>query len=217
MVLEVAEWRKIIRLEKKVFEDRRREPARQAKAEEAVIEAAAALPKYSDGDIVEAKCKGWKQWWIGQIRRVEDPDPGSGKFTYFVKFQDGERIRGVEQRRLRRPTNHIPDGFTLLGDGAGVGSDAATSDYTNDSLGNPDSDESLFYWETDSDVPPSGVDEEEHKALREEAAREKQRAKDKKKNKKNAAKAKLNQEEVKKKKKIAKMKRKAERALKEKG
>jgi ankyrin repeat protein len=208
------EWRKVIRLEKKVFEDRRRALARLAKAEKAVVEAAAAaVPKYSEGDVVEAKCKGWKQWWIGQIRRIEDPDPGSGKFTYFVKFQDGERIRGVEQRRLRPPVNRVPDGFTLIADGpGGLGSDGATSDYTNDSLGNPDSDESMFYWETDSDVPPSGVDEEDHKMEREEAARAKQRAKDKKRNKKNAAKSKLSSEEIKKKKKIAKMKRKADRA-----
>ena len=206
------EWRQVIRLEKKVFEDRRREEARVAKEEVAVIEAAAAaVPRFKIHDVVEAKCKGWKEWWIGQIRRVVDTDPGSGKFTYFIKFQDGERIRGVEQRRIRETTNKVPENYTLIDD-TGHASEGATSDYTNDSLGDPESDESLFYWQTDSDIPPSGVDEDEHTAEREERAKAKQKAKDKKKVKKNSAKKKLHGEELKKKKEIAKMRRRAERA-----
>ena len=154
-------WHHSIRHEKKVFEDRKKLLAKAIKAQELVVETnQAAVAIFQPGDVVDAKCKGWHQWWVGEVRRVDDPNPGSGKFTYYLKFQDGERIRGIEERRLRPPVNKPPDqGLFALAEE----SIAATSDYTNDSLGNPGSEESDFYFETDSDIPPVEQDTEDLK------------------------------------------------------
>ena len=174
------QWHHGIRLEKKVFEDKRREEVKLAKIQEAVVETQqAAVSLFRVGDTVEAKCKGWHQWWVGEVRRVDDPVPGSGKFTYFLKFQDGERIRGVEERRvkepMKKPEHHL---FGEIEE-----SIAATSDYTNDSLGNPGSEESDFYFETDSDIAPADANEDmqlEHEKERADNQKEKEKRKKKK-------------------------------------
>jgi hypothetical protein len=173
------QWHHGIRLEKKVFEDKRREKANLAKIQDAVVETnQAAVALYHVGDAVEAKCKGWHQWWVGEVRRVEDPVPGSGKFTYFLKFQDGERIRGIEERRLKepltKPEHRLFEQFEE--------SIAASSDYTNDSLGNPGSEESDFYFETDSDIAPADADADlllEHEKERADNRKKKEQRKTK--------------------------------------
>jgi uncharacterized protein len=176
------QWHETIRKEKKVYEDRRKLEVKELEKRKAVIEARQiSVTKFNNGDIVEAKCVGWHQWWIGEIRRVEDLIPGSGKFTYFVKFQDGERIRGVEERRIRHATNNTLEHlFETYEESL-----CETSDYTNDSLGNPSSDESNFYFETDSDIPPLDSDdmnEEQKQKLKEKRERKKRILKARRKN-----------------------------------
>ena len=177
------QWHHSIRLEKKIYLDKRKEEAKIVQAQEAVTEAKqAAVAKFQVGDVVEGKCKGWHQWWIGEIRKVEDLIPGSGLFTYYLKFQDGERIRGVEERRLKSPTYKPPEQLFA----AYEESMCATSDYTNDSLGNPGSEESDFYFETDSDIPPpENMDEEKKQQQEEKAKRKKKKLKERRKNAKN--------------------------------
>ena len=42
-----------------------------------------------EGDKVEAKCTGWTKFYKGEVTRVNSDD------TYDIKFEDGERKRGV--------------------------------------------------------------------------------------------------------------------------
>ena len=51
--------------------------------------------KFSVGDRVEAKCEGWSKYFKGEITRV------NGNGTYDIKFDDGERKRGVESTLVR--------------------------------------------------------------------------------------------------------------------
>jgi hypothetical protein len=189
------EWHETIRHEKKVYENQRKMEAQLAQVKEAIKEAKQiAIAKFNKGDIVEAKCNGWHQWWVGEIRRVEDLIPGSGKFTYFLKFQDGERIRGVEERRLRPPTNNTPDRLFEMQEE----SFCETSDYTNDSLGNPGSEETDYYFETDSDIPPldaEDMSEEKKQQMKEKAARKKKILKQRRKNAKKRQEDKKNKAE----------------------
>jgi len=48
-----------------------------------------------EGDKVEAKCVGWTKFYKGEVTRVNSDD------TYDIKFEDGERKRGVEKSRVR--------------------------------------------------------------------------------------------------------------------
>ena len=47
------------------------------------------------GDRVEAKVKGWTKYYGGEISRVNDDG------TYDIKFDDGERKRGVKTVRSK--------------------------------------------------------------------------------------------------------------------
>ena len=186
------QWHNGIRLEKKVYEDRRKEEAKVAEAHDAIVEEQQErVAAFNPGDIVDAKCKGWHTWWVGEVRRVEDPQPGSGKFFYYLKFQDGERIRGVEERRLRPPTNTPPATgmFNLIEE-----SIAATSDYTNDSLGNPGSEESDYYFETDSDIPPPEPETAEEVLIEQQKSTAKEERKKHREAKKRKNKAKKNKD-----------------------
>ena len=48
------------------------------------------------GDRVEAKVKGWTNYYGGEITRVNDDG------TYDIKFDDGERKRGVKDSEINR-------------------------------------------------------------------------------------------------------------------
>ena len=48
-----------------------------------------------EGDKVEAKCTGWTKYYTGEITRVNSDD------TYDIKFEDGERKRGVRKDQVR--------------------------------------------------------------------------------------------------------------------
>ena len=48
-----------------------------------------------EGDKVEAKCTGWTKFYKGEITRVNSDD------TYDIKFEDGERKRGVRKDQVR--------------------------------------------------------------------------------------------------------------------
>merc|ERR1711871_1932129 len=47
------------------------------------------------GDRVEAKVKGWTKYYGGEITRVNDDG------TYDIKFDDGERKRGVKNSEIK--------------------------------------------------------------------------------------------------------------------
>ena len=47
------------------------------------------------GDRVEAKVKGWTKYYGGEITRVNDDG------TYDIKFDDGERKRGVKDSEIK--------------------------------------------------------------------------------------------------------------------
>ena len=47
------------------------------------------------GDKVEAKCDGWTKYFEGRITQVNRDD------TYDIKFDDGERKRGVLKNKIR--------------------------------------------------------------------------------------------------------------------
>merc|ERR1711991_79826 len=47
------------------------------------------------GDRVEAKVKGWTKYYGGEITRVNDDG------TYDIKFDDGERKRGVKSSEIK--------------------------------------------------------------------------------------------------------------------
>ena len=47
------------------------------------------------GDRVEAKVKGWMEYYGGEVTRVNDDD------TYDIKFNDGERKRGVKRSEIK--------------------------------------------------------------------------------------------------------------------
>ena len=49
-----------------------------------------------EGDKVEAKCAGWTKFYKGEVTAVNSRDG-----TYDIKFEDGERKRGVEKSRVR--------------------------------------------------------------------------------------------------------------------
>ena len=48
--------------------------------------------KIREGDTVEAKCAGWTKYYKGEVTRVNSDD------TFDIKFEDGERKRGVEKQ-----------------------------------------------------------------------------------------------------------------------
>ena len=51
-----------------------------------------------EGDVVKAKCDGWIQFYSGQITRVNSDG------TYNIKFEDGERKRGVTESQIEKIT-----------------------------------------------------------------------------------------------------------------
>merc|ERR1712072_285345 len=51
--------------------------------------------KHRRGDRVEAKVKGWTKYYGGEITRVNDDG------TYDIKFDDGERKRGVKSSEIK--------------------------------------------------------------------------------------------------------------------
>merc|ERR1711991_719310 len=51
--------------------------------------------KYCRGDRVEAKVKGWTKYYGGEVTRVNDDG------TYDIKFDDGERKRGVKTSEIK--------------------------------------------------------------------------------------------------------------------
>merc|ERR1711916_413370 len=51
--------------------------------------------KYRRGDRVEAKVKGWTKYYGGEVTRVNDDG------TYDIKFDDGERKRGVKTSEIK--------------------------------------------------------------------------------------------------------------------
>ena len=55
------------------------------------------------GDRVEAKVKGWTKYYGGEITRVNDDG------TYDIKFDDGERKRGVKDSEIKSTREMISD------------------------------------------------------------------------------------------------------------
>jgi hypothetical protein len=53
-----------------------------------------------EGDKVEAKCTGWTQYCTGEVTRVNHDDD-TYDLTYDLKFDDGERKRGVRSDQVR--------------------------------------------------------------------------------------------------------------------
>merc|ERR1712178_98729 len=51
--------------------------------------------KIRRGDRVEAKVKGWTKYYGGEVTRVNDDG------TYDIKFDDGERKRGVKTSEIK--------------------------------------------------------------------------------------------------------------------
>ena len=51
--------------------------------------------KIKRGDRVEAKVKGWTKYYGGEVTRVNDDG------TYDIKFDDGERKRGVKKSQIK--------------------------------------------------------------------------------------------------------------------
>ena len=51
--------------------------------------------KIRHGDRVEAKVKGWTKYYGGEVIRVNDDG------TYDIKFDDGERKRGVKTSEIK--------------------------------------------------------------------------------------------------------------------
>merc|ERR1712065_41026 len=51
--------------------------------------------KIRRGDRVEAKVKGWTKYYSGEVTRVNDDG------TYDIKFDDGERKRGVKKSKIK--------------------------------------------------------------------------------------------------------------------
>merc|ERR1712100_698593 len=51
--------------------------------------------KIRRGDRVEAKVKGWTKYYSGEVTRVNDDG------TYDIKFDDGERKRGVKTSEIK--------------------------------------------------------------------------------------------------------------------
>merc|ERR1712054_332650 len=51
--------------------------------------------KHRRGDRVEAKVKGWTKYYGGEVTRVNDDG------TYDIKFDDGERKRGVKTSEIK--------------------------------------------------------------------------------------------------------------------
>ena len=48
-----------------------------------------------EGDKVEAKCTGWTKYYKGEVTSVNRDG------SYDIKFEDGERKRGVEKTQVR--------------------------------------------------------------------------------------------------------------------
>jgi uncharacterized protein YaiE (UPF0345 family) len=48
----------------------------------------------SEGDRVKAKCSGWTKYYAGEITRVNSDG------TYDIKFEDGERKRGIQEDQI---------------------------------------------------------------------------------------------------------------------
>jgi len=53
-----------------------------------------------EGDKVEAKCTGWTQYYTGEVTRI-NRDDDTYDLTYDLKFDDGERKRGVRSDQVR--------------------------------------------------------------------------------------------------------------------
>ena len=51
--------------------------------------------KIREGDTIQAKLKGWTKYYKGEVTRVNNNE------TYDIKFENGERKRGVEQRQIK--------------------------------------------------------------------------------------------------------------------
>ena len=47
-----------------------------------------------EGDRVKAKCSGWTKYYSGEITRVNSDG------SYDIKFEDGERKRGVTESQI---------------------------------------------------------------------------------------------------------------------
>ena len=50
------------------------------------------------GDVVEAKCDGWKKFYKGEVLGVND-----GGLSYHLKFEDGEENRTVLPAQIVGP------------------------------------------------------------------------------------------------------------------
>jgi hypothetical protein len=55
------------------------------------------MPKYTVGDRIEAKVSGWKKYYGGEVIFVNEDDE-----TYDLKFDNGERKRGVDVKYIRQ-------------------------------------------------------------------------------------------------------------------
>merc|ERR1711998_604399 len=55
------------------------------------------VPKYRVGDRIEAKVSGWKKYYGGEVIFVNEDDE-----TYDLKFDNGERKRGVDVKYIRQ-------------------------------------------------------------------------------------------------------------------
>ena len=60
-----------------------------------VVDSSRKTKKRRRGDRVEAKVKGWTKYYGGEITRVNDDG------TYDIKFDDGERKRGVKDSEIK--------------------------------------------------------------------------------------------------------------------
>merc|ERR1712188_33060 len=55
------------------------------------------MPKYRVGDRIEAKVSGWKKYYGGEVIFINEDDE-----TYDLKFDNGERKRGVDVKYIRQ-------------------------------------------------------------------------------------------------------------------
>ena len=91
-------------------------------AEDSITSELPVLPKiHRVGDKVEAKCAGWTKYYGGEIVRKNSDG------TYDIKFEDGERKRGVKENQIRgksegdslppKPVKQDSEGLRSVGDG----------------------------------------------------------------------------------------------------
>ncbi len=60
------------------------------------------MPKYTVGDRIEAKVSGWKKYYGGEVIFVNEDDE-----TYDLKFDNGERKRGVKTSEIKSKSKTI--------------------------------------------------------------------------------------------------------------